>query len=332
MGLLTKKIFLVAIATCAVFALGFLFGRRTDSVASIPEQHTAVREVRQEYRFIQPLLAVGDNPLLRQLQPLRDAVQIVIDQQKQSGAADEAAVYFRDFQSSQWMGIHEEDTFALASMYKVVLMIAVLKQAEADPSFFRLSVVYNGDQPLQYGNESNTSPTPIEKGKKYTIEDLIKRMIVYSDNNAKDLLFQVVDQTVLRNTFADLGVTMPAKDDAGDTISAKAYSIFFRVLYNASYLSRAVSEDALLLLSKTVFSDGLVAGVPSSVVVSHKFGHRDMPDGKTHELHDCGIVYYPEHPYFLCVMTRGKSDKGLQETIQKISQAVFTARQTALAQ
>ena len=331
MAFFQKKYPPLILASCVVFVAGVLFGQHAWFVAAVPEEHTAVREAGHAFRFIEPLLAVGDNPLLRQLKSLEDAVQKSIDAKKETGSVVDASVYFRDFDSSQWVGINEEKKFALASMYKVILMIAVLKEAEVNSSFFSTQVVYTGEQPLQYGNESNTAPNPIEKGKKYTIEDLITRMIIYSDNNAKDLLFTVVDQEVLKKTFADLGVEMPAKEDAGDTVSTKSFSLFFRVLYNASYLSRNISEQALLLLSKTVFTDGLVAGVPSGTVVSHKFGHRLLPDGTTHELHDCGIVYYPEHPYFLCVMTRGTSVVGLQETIQDISRVVYAERKKVLS-
>ena len=41
------------------------------------------------------------------------------------------------------------------------------------------------------------------------------------------------------------------------------------------------------------------------------------------QLHDCGIVYYPKHPYLLCVMTRGDSFEYLDDTIRDISHLVY---------
>src|SRR6185436_5295057 len=88
------------------------------------------------------------------------------------------------------------------------------------------------------------------------------------------------------------------------------YSHLFRALYNGTYLSHDASEKALELLSRTKFSDGIVAGVPKETTVSHKFGERTLSlnTSSINELHDCGIVYYPGHPYFLCIMTKGTSD------------------------
>lgn len=100
-----------------------------------------------------------------------------------------------------------------------------------------------------------------------------------------------------------------------------------RVLFNATYLNDANSEKALVLLSKATFDKGLTAGVPSTIVVSHKFGeHVNGADGVINsvELHDCGIVYYPKNPYLLCVMTRGKNINDLQNTIKEISNTVYT--------
>ena len=80
-------------------------------------------------------------------------------------------------------------------------------------------------------------------------------------------------------------------------------------------------------MTQTSFTEGLVAGVPSSTPVAHKFGIVSFFRGTTvtsRELHDCGIVYAPSHPYLLCVMTRGSSQLGsMEQTISDISNAVY---------
>ncbi len=72
----------------------------------------------------------------------------------------------------------------------------------------------------------------------------------------------------------------------------------------------------------------VVAGVPSTVDVAHKFGERttlasDTESTETKQLHDCGIVYFPENPYLLCVMTRGTDFKVLEGIISDISRMVY---------
>ena len=79
------------------------------------------------------------------------------------------------------------------------------------------------------------------------------------------------------------------------------------------------------ILSKTTFKEGIVAGVPEGTVVAHKFGQflstTNTADGV--ELHDCGIIYYPDYPYLLCVMTKGNSLDELKNVIKGISKITY---------
>jgi hypothetical protein len=68
-----------------------------------------------------------------------------------------------------------------------------------------------------------------------------------------------------------------------------------------------------------------VAGVPPEIVVSHKFGERHFEgDVEIEQLHDCGIVYKPNHPYMLCIMTRGHDVRTLAPVIAQISKMVYS--------
>ncbi len=120
----------------------------------------------------------------------------------------------------------------------------------------------------------------------------------------------------------DMQINGPGTQD-DSKVNVKDYSSFFRILYNASYLNQTDSQKILGLLVNSEFLNGLVAGVPASVKVSHKFGERENSTGNTVQLSDCGIVYYPGHPYLLCISTKG-TDINLQtQAIQKISASVY---------
>jgi hypothetical protein len=85
-----------------------------------------------------------------------------------------------------------------------------------------------------------------------------------------------------------------------------------------------MSEKALQIMTHAEFKDGILAGVPKDIIVAHKFGERMLPESDDKQIHDCGIVYYPRHPYLLCVMTRGKDFTSLKSTLATISRVVFT--------
>ena len=109
-----------------------------------------------------------------------------------------------------------------------------------------------------------------------------------------------------------------------ETVSTKTYAGIFHQLFHASYFSqRATSEKALEYLLESVYDRGLVAGLPKNIKVAHKFGERYSESNEIIQLHDCGIIYYPDNPYSLCVMTKGKSISELEEVISEISQRVY---------
>jgi hypothetical protein len=60
------------------------------------------------------------------------------------------------------------------------------------------------------------------------------------------------------------------------------------------------------------------------VPVAHKFAERSDPQTGEKQLHDCGIVYYPRHPYLLCVMTKGPGFEGLAGVVARVSRMVYS--------
>jgi beta-lactamase class A len=148
-------------------------------------------------------------------------------------------------------------------------------------------------------------------------------MIVGSDNVALRLLEDNIDNQKIDQVTLDLGITTATVATPTDFMDVAEYSTLFRVLYYSTYLNKDYSEKALELLSKAEFKQGLVDSLPKNITVAHKFGEREVGDG-THQLHDCGIVYYPNSPYLLCVMTKGPSFDDLAKTIQQISDKIYT--------
>lgn len=106
------------------------------------------------------------------------------------------------------------------------------------------------------------------------------------------------------------------------------------MLYNATYLSSEFSERALKLLSQATFAGGLVAGVPQGTIIAHKYGEHVLSQNGSAtgvELSDCGIIYYPAHPYLLCVMTSSYNVSTASKIIANISRASYAAVQQKYA-
>jgi hypothetical protein len=67
----------------------------------------------------------------------------------------------------------------------------------------------------------------------------------------------------------------------------------------------------------------LAAGLPKNLEISHKFGERQIGVTGEKQLHDCGIIYVPSHPYLLCIMNRGNDFKKMADFIKNISSFVY---------
>lgn len=287
---------------------------------------TIYREPEGKYRFISPLIAfsVGEKNQFPEYGSFERALQKKIEELKQTKKIHSASVYFRDMKNGHWTGVNEEELYSPASLYKVALTIAVLKKAENDSALLDERLIFRGSR----ATEKPDFP-PMVVGKNYTIRELLERLIILSDNDAKDMLRDRIGIGAVSAVFSDFRLTEPALNETGDTMSARTYSRFFRTLYNATYLTRPSSEYALSLLSKVEFKSGIINGLPveaRALTVAHKFGYRvfeDPTEAVTQEAHDCGIVYIPERPYFVCIMTKGWQQNDLLDTIQLLSRTVY---------
>jgi len=283
---------------------------------SIREKHEG------QFEFINPLLeCVGSEELISQeVKSFKDKLAALIDTEIKKKKTANVAVYFRDLDDGPWFGINEGTSFAPASLLKVPIMMGYLKKAESEPGLLKTKIKFDRVPPpfSQYFETKDK----MEYGKSYTVEELLFRMIVYSDNYATHLLMTFDKEDLIDDAYKELGIPDPYKAGASYEIAVAEYASFFRILYNASYLNKEMSNRALKMLSNVDFPGGIRAGLPANVPVAQKFGERELDKGQR-QLHDCGIIYYPGSPYLLCVMTKGTSFEDLDHVITDISRTAY---------
>jgi beta-lactamase class A len=279
-----------------------------------------------QINFINPLLAcdVADDVISNpELIPFKAKIEDFLNTKLDKSWATKVGIYYRELNDGYWFSIGDSDKFIQASMRKVPLMIALLKQADNDKNLLERTVKF--DLTNDYNLNQNIKPSQtLVFGNTYTVRELIYRMIVYSDNNAFTFLTKIVDPTQFDKVYANLRLQNPRAAIDDEFLSVQTYESFFRILYNASYLSRNASNWALEILSKSEFGTGLKAGVPQTIKVAHKFGEKSDASDGTVQLHDCGIVYYPKNPYLLCVMSKGPNFQLLDDVIAQISRITFS--------
>lgn len=314
---LLKRLLIFSVLILA-FGIGLTLGWRLKGYIT-ESKATEYRE--GQYGFINPLLECeGSEELIsRELSSFREKLEELVQQEIEAKKINFASVYFRDLNNGPWIGINEKEPFLPGSLLKIPVMIGYFKKAESNPSILSKKIAYDRDPPPS--GQFIRPAFRLERGKEYTVEELIYRMIAYSDNEATYFLQLHDSENLYRRTYVDLGIPVP--DGLHEyRINVKKYASFFRILFNASYLNKEMSNKALELLSKADFDEGLVAGIPPGVQTAQKFGESKSQDNQK-QFHDCGIVYYPNHPYLLCVMTRGTHYENLAPAIRDISRSTF---------
>ncbi len=308
----------IVLAVLVAFGIGMQVGRKTSQITPMPSRSNGLRE--GGYKYISPLLLCStENRDVNEDTVMTSEITDYINHAPEK----DVSVYFFRIKDRRWSGVNEDETFSPASMLKVPTVAAVLKYAESHNDFLSTEILYDGsfdDNGAEYFKPQKS----IQPGHKYTVEELLEYTIVDSDNNAVKLLHNVIDSREFTNIYISLGMQIP--QDPSDFMSPKNYSLFLRLLYNSTYLTRPMSEKILRLMVESHFTQGLTSGIPSTIETAHKFGEWRVINSEgvsqESELHDCGIVYQPNNPYVLCVMTRGDHFEGLAPEIRDISKIV----------
>ena len=284
-----------------------------------------VREYSQSNNLTNPLLYTDDLSLASpNLDSLKKSIASIVKQNIDHKSADSVSVYFRDLINSEWTGVNEQGVYKPSSMYKILVMMNYLSGADQNPSLLQKKLLYTAktDQGQYY------KPEHVLSNGNHSVQELINSMIIYSDNDAANALV-ANDPNGYVNLFTILKLPLPKDSASPDFISPKSYSVILRTLYNGTYLTHFLSESALGLLTSTKFDGGIVSGIPKGITVAHKFGEytniaRDQ-SVVWKELHDCGIVYYPNHPFLLCIMTKGQEFNQLEDVISAISSKAYAS-------
>jgi beta-lactamase class A len=280
-------------------------------------------QIRRLYddSLVKPILFVENSCESGNLQLLKNDLNNIISVHTSNGTLISASVYLRDLLKSEWICCNGSEFYNPGSMLKVPELIAYLKMSEDNPGLLENKLLYNekytGEKKALFVSES------ITLGQKYSIRELLNYMIKYSDNAATFLLLKNIDLPTFKQIYADFGLKVPDQNSSIYPMCVSDYSKFMRALFNASYLNKKDSEYAIELLTNSDFKIGILAGIPRTLRVAHKFGEEGTGDSQ--ELHESAIVYLENSPYILTIMTKGKDISKQSKVLQEISSSVYQA-------
>lgn len=290
---------------------------------------SAIRDKRvtqKGFMFISPLIDVElpEGYDVRQ-QPIyfKNEISKIVKQYVDSGLVQEVSVYFRDLSDGPWFGINENYKYTPASMMKVPIMAAWLKRAEKNPSVLQQKYMFDGKD--YHGPPQGFKPARyLQSGNRYTVDELLNYMMVYSDNRALWLLEKNLIPGEYEYVLECMDVPNEQDSEGRDKVSIHSYSGFFRILYNATFLNKEMSEKALELMSHADFRRGIASGIPAGIKMSSKFGeYADSKNPTINQLHEFGIVYHPKGPYILGILTKGSNIENSLDFMKAVSKTVY---------
>lgn len=222
-----------------------------------------------------------------------------------------AGVSVRNLATGESVSIRGGETFPSASLVKVPVLVALLD--EVHRGTMRL------DEPITMIARDRVGGSGVLKhmqpGNPVTLGDAAWLMITLSDNTATNLLLDRLNVRTVWEKMEALGLPrtkihsktfLRATSLAPDSSAKYGLGVatpdevvrLFTLLHEGRAVSPAMDSLALAMLRANQDGTKLVRWLPAGVSVAHKSGDVDRARN------DCGIVYGPEAPVAVCVMTR----------------------------
>jgi beta-lactamase class A len=231
----------------------------------------------------------------------------------------EVGLYFFDLTTGGHFGINEKEPLPAASSIKVPVALYLYEQVAANKISLDEQMAYDPD--VHWSGGAGTIRWNAYPGQLFTLGELARKLIRESDNVAWRMLTKRLGQDNIEAFMKNLGgkTVFPGGKNYSTAEDLVTYT---RAALDFAHSNPDVGWILMDDLVHSIYKDGLPAFLPAEVQVGHKVGA--LPAVAT----DVGVVFLPERPYALAVMTKdvGVSEDPGFEAIAKISRLVYNHR------
>jgi len=228
-------------------------------------------------------------------------------------------VYFWDLKSGGHFGINETVALPAASSIKVAVALYLYSLAAEGRLSLDERMAYNPD--LDYEGGAGTLQFTAAPGQTFTLRELAQVMIRVSDNIAWHMLTRRLGKENLKAFMRSLGGKTVYPEDKNFS-TAEDLSTYMRATLDFAQKNPELGGLLIDDLTHSIYKDGLPALLPEDVTVGHKVGALPAV------ANDTGIVFLPDRPYILTVMTKdvGASENPGFAAIGEISRLIYDYR------
>ncbi|MBP9822116.1 MAG: serine hydrolase [Candidatus Pacebacteria bacterium] len=243
------------------------------------------------------------------IQPLRDFYGNLQSKYPNS----DISLYFEFLNTGANISLNKNLRMWPASLPKVPVAIIIMRKIE-DGDLSLSTKIRIKDSDL---NKNSGDLYKNGSGTEYTVEELLRHLLVYSDNTADIALLRQITKEEEEDFIMETGLEELFSKEGG--ISAKEYSRVLRSLYESSYLEPKNSEKILDLMSQSAFTDFMSRGIPRGIRFARKWGI-DF-DRKTYL--EAGIVYLPDRPYMVVAIISGVGIDSARDFFYSVSSSAY---------
>jgi beta-lactamase class A len=240
-------------------------------------------------------------------------------------------IALEDLRSGQKFFLREDELFPQASTIKIAVLAELYHQnqqaVQGTPGKAKLSDLYTV-QASDLVPDSDIMGGLTPSVTKITNRDLATMMVAVSDNSATNVLIDRLGMDNVNALMDSLGLPhtrlrrkmmdLKAASEGRENISTpREMLLLLEQIYQGKVLNKGMTEDLLRVLS-THKESWLSRDLPEGLRVADKTGSLEGVRN------NCGIIFVPNRPYLLCVMTTylGKERDG-EEIITHISSAAY---------
>lgn len=221
-------------------------------------------------------------------------------------------VYYQNLTSGKEFGINAEDEFTAASTIKVPLNLYLYKKIK--------SGTVNPESKLTYTSGDYEGGTGILQykrvGTRYTIAELSRLSIEYSDNVATNMLIRYLGIYNFKNYMRQVGGKAVA--DYKNISSPKDMGLYLKLVYQFSKTGGEPGNVLMDNLLNTKFNDRIPALLPNSVQIAHKIGNEEQV------VNDVGIVF-AGRTYIISLMSKNINETEATKVLAHISKMTYDA-------
>jgi len=217
----------------------------------------------------------------------QDAIVITANKEQELSARQTASL-FRE-KTDPFGGIYALYVIRLADGYSYGVSESSRMQAASLIKLPIMSYVYKKSEEGALGLDDKVP------GSRLTYKQLVEAMGQRSDNSAQITLVKQFGSVEIQSYIDSIGMNRTSLEKNQTTPSD--IGLYFKKLYEGGLVSEASKNEILNFLTKTIFEDWLVKGIPE-VRVAHKYGREQGV------VNDAGIVF-AERPFVLVIMTDG---------------------------